>query len=196
VETSALDAAGDADLVAAISDRRPEALEAAYRRHSTAVLGVARRVIRGGALAEEVVQEVFLRLWRRPERFDATRGSLRSYLLIDAHARAIEVIRSDVARRGREDRSARLDPERADDVEREAWELVLADHLRDALDLLPAGEREAIELAYYGGYTYQQVASMLGQPEGTVKSRIRAGLLRLRDRLLAVDIGAESWDAS
>jgi RNA polymerase sigma-70 factor (ECF subfamily) len=196
VETSALDAAGDADLVAAISDRRPEALEAAYRRHSTAVLGVARRVIRGGALAEEVVQEVFLRLWRRPERFDATRGSLRSYLLIDAHARAIEVIRSDVARRGREDRSARLDPERADDVEREAWELVLADHLRDALDRLPAGEREAIELAYYGGYTYQQVASMLGQPEGTVKSRIRAGLLRLRDRLLAVDIGAESWDAS
>ncbi|HEY8218388.1 MAG TPA: sigma-70 family RNA polymerase sigma factor, partial [Acidimicrobiia bacterium] len=125
METSALDAAGDADLVAAISDRRPEALEAAYRRHSTAVLGVARRVIRGGALAEEVVQEVFLRLWRRPERFDATRGSLRSYLLIDAHARAIEVIRSDVARRGREDRSARLDPERADDVEREAWELVL-----------------------------------------------------------------------
>jgi RNA polymerase sigma-70 factor (ECF subfamily) len=196
VEPSALESVGDADLVTAISDGRPEALEAAYRRHSTAVLGVARRVLREGALAEEVVQEVFLRLWRRPERFDASRGSLRSYLLIDANARAIELIRSDTARRGREDRSARLDAAPRDDVEREAWELVLADHLRDALDLLAEGEREAIELAYYGGYTYRQVASMLGEPEGTVKSRIRAGLLHLRDRLLAVDIGAESWDTT
>jgi RNA polymerase sigma-70 factor (ECF subfamily) len=187
---------GDAELVAAIAARRPEALEAAYRRHSPAVLGVARRATGGVVLAEEVVQEVFLRLWRRPERFDASRGSLRSYLLIDANARAIEVLRSDYARRGREERSVRLDASAGDDVEREAWELVLADHLRDALDLLPEGEREAIELAFYGGYTYRQVATMLGEPEGTVKSRIRAGLLRLHDRLLAVDIGAESWDAT
>jgi RNA polymerase sigma-70 factor (ECF subfamily) len=196
VNPRSLDAVGDADLVAAVAAGRPEALEAAYRRNSTAVFGVAKRVIRDVALAEEVVQEVFLRLWRRPERFDATRGSLRSYLLIDAHARAIEVVRSASARRGREDRSVRLDPAPGDDVEREAWELLLADHLRDALDDLTEGEREAIELAYYGGYTYRQVATMLGEPEGTVKSRIRTGLLHLRDRLLAVDIGGESWDAS
>ena len=71
----------------------------------------------------------------------------------------------------------------------------LVNHLRDALDALTDGEREAIELAYYGGYTYRQVASMLGEPEGTVKSRIRSGLLQLRDRLLAVDIGGGTWDA-
>jgi RNA polymerase sigma-70 factor (ECF subfamily) len=196
VEPPSVDVVGDAELVAAVAEGRPDALEAAYRRHSTAVFGVARRVIRDVALAEEVVQEVFVRLWNRPERFDATRGSLRSYLLIDAHARAIEVVRSDIARRGREDRSVRLDPTPGDDVEREAWELLLADHLRDALDDLTEGEREAIELAYYGGYTYRQVATMLGEPEGTVKSRIRSGLLHLRDRLLAVDIGGESWDAT
>jgi len=196
VEPACLDSVGDADLVSAIAAGRPEALEAAYRRHSTAVLGVARRVTRDVALGEEVVQEVFLRMWRRPERFDATRGSLRSYLLIDAHARAVEIVRSESARKGREDRSVRLDPGPGDDVEREAWELLLADHLRDALDALTEGEREAIELAYYGGYTYRQVASMLGEPEGTVKSRIRVGLLHLRDRLLAVDIGGGMWDES
>lgn len=196
MEPLCLDSAGDAELVGAVAAGRPDALEAAYRRHSIAVLGMARRVTLDVALAEEVVQEVFLRLWRRPERFDAARASLRAYLLIDARARAIELIRSETARRGREDRKARLDSVGSADTDREVWELLLADHLRDALDSLTDGEREAIELAYYGGCTYRQVASMLGEPEGTVKSRIRSGLLHLRDRLLAVDIGGGTWDAT
>jgi RNA polymerase sigma-70 factor (ECF subfamily) len=195
VERPCLESVGDAELVSAIAERMPDALEIAYRRHSTPVLGVARRMTFDAALAEEVVQEVFVRLWRAPERFDARRGSLRAYLLIDARARAIEIVRSDSARRGREERSARRERGAPEDVEREAWELLLADHLRDALDSLTEGERVAIELAYYGGHTYRQVASMLGEPEGTVKSRIRTGLLRLRDRLLAFDIGGGSWDA-
>jgi len=179
----------DAPLAAAVGDRRPEAVEEVFRRHSHAVLGVARRVLRDLTLAEEVVQEVFLRLWRDPERYDPSRGTLRAYLLVDAHARAIELVRSTEARRGREDRSVRLVPTPGPDVEREVWEGVLADHLREALDDIPDAEREAIELAYFAGHSYREVATILDEPEGTVKSRIRAGLHRLRDRLLAVDIG-------
>jgi RNA polymerase sigma-70 factor, ECF subfamily len=180
----------DAELAAAISDGSHDALEEAFQRHSAAVLGVARRTLRRVTAAEEVVQEVFLRLWRQPERYDPTRGTLRTFLLIDANARAIEHARSESARAAREDRSIRLEPARAHDVEQEAWELVLADHLRDALDTLDPNEREAIELAYYRGYTYREVAKVLGAPEGTVKSRIRTGLLRLRDRMLALDMGS------
>ena len=186
----------DRDLVNEISARKPDALEEAYRRHASVVLGVAHRVTASLVLAEDVLQEVFLRLWRGPERFDAGRGSLRSYLLIDGRARAIERVRSESARRDREYRSDRLELGRGDDVEREAWDLVLADHLREALNALGEGEREAIELAYYGGCTYRQVAEILDEPEGTIKSRIRSGLSDLHDRLLAVGIGGGAWHES
>jgi RNA polymerase sigma-70 factor (ECF subfamily) len=139
---------------------------------------------------EEVLQEVFLRLWRTPERFDPRRGALRSFLLMDAHARAVEIVRRDAARRGREARTVRLDDSAGiDELDTELWDVVVAEHLREALDALTPLEREAIELAYYGGHTYRQVATILRQPEGTVKSRIRSGLQRMRDRLVAADIG-------
>jgi RNA polymerase sigma-70 factor (ECF subfamily) len=179
----------DRDLAAAIVGREPAALEEAYRRHAAPVLGIARRLVFEPTLAEEVLQEVFLRLWRQPERFDADRGSLRTYLLIEANARAIELIRSDSSRRDREDRHTRLASEADYDVEREVWDGVVAEHIHEALESLTDGERTAIELAYFAGYTYRQVAAVLDQPEGTVKSRIRTGLMRLRDRLLAVDLG-------
>ena len=179
----------DGDLAAAIVGREPGALEEVYRRHSAPVFGVARRLVVEPALAEEVLQEVFLRLWRAPERFDPRRGSLRTYLLIEANARSIEMIRSDSSRRHREDRHMRLAPEADYDVEREVWDGVVAEHIHEALESLTEGERTAIELAYFAGYTYRQVAVVLDQPEGTVKSRIRSGLMRLRDRLLAVDMG-------
>lgn len=188
-----VDRLADADLVAAVAEREPDALEEAYRRHSAPVFGVARRLLLEPALAEEVLQEVFLRLWRQPDRFDPLRGSLRAYLLIEANARAIEVVRRESARRGREERSAQREVESGQDLEREVSELALGEHLREALESLPEEEREAIELAYFGGYTYRQVAAVLDQPEGTVKSRIRSGLMRLRDRLLALDIGGGSW---
>lgn len=180
----------DAALVAAVAGRDPAALEELYRRHSVAVFGVARRVTGVPEHGEEVLQEVFLRLWRSPDRFDPVRGALRSFLLMDANARAIELVRRDAARRGREDRTVRLvNLVEEDDVESELWDLVVAEHLREALDALTATEREAIELAYYGGHTYREVAAILGMPEGTVKSRIRTGLKRMRDRLVAAEIG-------
>lgn len=188
-----MDLLGDAELAEEIRNRRGDALEEAYRRHSAAVLGLARRRLVDLTAAEEVVQEVFLRLWRNPDRFDAGRGTLRTFLLIDAGARAIEAVRSTTARRGREERSKRLDTTPATNVEQEVWESVLGDHLRDALTTLSFEERNAIELAYYGGHTYQEVAVILGAPEGTVKSRIRTGLRRLRDQLLVLEVGGDSW---
>ena len=176
-------AMGDAALVFAIARYEQAALAEAYRRHGGAVHGLAKRLLLDDAAAEEVVQEVFLRLWNDPERFDPGRGALRSYLLAHVHGRSVDLVRAESARRSREERDARraVTPDR--DLEREVWELTLHEHVRAALTGLNDGERKAIELAYFGGHTYREVADLLGEPEGTVKSRIRTGLARMRDSL-------------
>jgi len=174
---------GDAALVVAIGRWREDALAEAYRRHAGAVYALARRVLVDAAPAEEVVQEVFIRLWHAPEKFDADRGSLRSYLLAHAHGRAVDLLRSETSRRRREERDARVTAEAGYDLEHEVWDLAVAERVREALEALPADERRPIELAYFGGHTYREVARMLGSPEGTVKSRIRSGLRRLRGQL-------------
>jgi RNA polymerase sigma-70 factor (ECF subfamily) len=152
------------------------------------VFGLARRLLSRQNLAEEVVQEVFLRLWNNPERFEPARGTLRSYLLAQTHGRAVDLLRSEGSRRAREERDARSTAEAGYDLEHEVWDLATADQVRRALQALPDGERDAIQLAYFGGHTYREVAVRLGEPEGTVKSRIRAGLKRLRVELAAVGI--------
>ncbi|HVM53186.1 MAG TPA: sigma-70 family RNA polymerase sigma factor [Acidimicrobiales bacterium] len=175
--------ASDAALVVAIGRWRQDALAEAYRRHAGAVFALASRVTGTRALAEDVVQEVFLRLWHDADRFDPARGSLRSWLLAQTHGRAVDLVRSESARKGREEREHRGRAEAGYDLEHEVWDLAVADQVRDALEALPEAERQAIELAYYRGLTYREVAAVLDQPEGTVKSRIRAGLRRLRDGL-------------
>ena len=117
------------------------------------------------------------------DSFDPARGSLRSWLLAQTHGRAVDLVRSESARKGREEREHRGRAEAGYDLEHEVWDLAVADQVRDALEALPEAERQAIELAYYRGLTYREVAAVLDQPEGTVKSRIRAGLRRLRDGL-------------
>jgi RNA polymerase sigma-70 factor, ECF subfamily len=181
--------ASDTTLVVGIARFQQEALAEAYRRHAGAVYGLARRLLNDVRLAEEVVQEVFLRLWNNPDRFDPARGSLRSYLLAHAHGRAVDLLRSEGARRQREERDARQAAEAGYDLEHEVWDLTTAERVRSALESLPDGERDAIQLAYFGGLTYREVADRLGQPEGTVKSRIRSGLKRLRGELVAAGIG-------
>jgi RNA polymerase sigma-70 factor (ECF subfamily) len=176
-------ALGDAQLVVGVARYGEDALAELYRRHAPAVLSLARRVTGDAATAEDVVQEVFLRLWNQPDRFDPGRGSLRSYLLAQAHSRAVDIIRSRVARARREEREARAAANAGYDLEREVWDLAVADQVAQALALLPTEERAAIELAYYDGHTYREVATILSQPEGTVKSRIRNGLRRMHSSL-------------
>ena len=176
--------ASDAQLVVAIGRFHQDALAEAYRRHAGGAFGLALRITGDRAFAEEVVQEVFLRLWNEPERFDPARGSLRSFLLANTHGRAVDLVRAESSRRAREERDARRSPGSGYDLEREVWDLTLAAHVREALDRLTADERAAIELAYFGGHTYREVAGLLDAPEGTVKSRIRTGLGRMREALV------------
>jgi RNA polymerase sigma-70 factor (ECF subfamily) len=183
MELDALTGLSDAGLVVAVSRYRQEALAEAYRRHAGAVFGLARRLLGDTTRAEEIVQEVYLRFWNRPEAFDPGRGSLRAFLLAQCHGRSVDLLRADRARRQREERDLRRTAEAGYDVEHEVWDLTVADRMRDALASLPEGERLAIGLAYYGGHSYREVAELLGEPEGTVKSRIRAGLRRLRGQL-------------
>jgi RNA polymerase sigma-70 factor (ECF subfamily) len=178
----------DTALVLGIARYHQEALAEAYRRHAGAVFGLARRLLSERALAEEVVQEVFLRLWNDPDRFDPGRGALRSYLLASAHGRAVDLLRSEGARRAREDKDACRTADCGYDVEHEVWDLATADQVRRSMARLPEGERLAIELAYFGGYTYREVATRLGEPEGTVKSRIRSGLKRMRNELVSAGL--------
>jgi RNA polymerase sigma-70 factor (ECF subfamily) len=181
----------DAVLVVAISRYRQEALAEAYRRHAGAVYALSKRLLLDATLAEEIVQEVFLRLWNDPERFDPERGSLRSFLLAQCHGRSIDLLRAESSRRLREERDVRRTAEAGYDLEREVLDMSVAERVKEALADLPAGEREAIVLAYFGGHTYREVAEMLDQPEGTVKSRIRSGLKRLQGELVGAGLGGD-----
>jgi RNA polymerase sigma-70 factor, ECF subfamily len=174
----------DAQLVVGVARFSDAALAEIYRRHGGAVFGLARRVCGDQAEAEDVVQEVFLRLWNLPDRFDPNRGTLRTFLLAQAHGRAVDSVRSTVSRRNREERDARSTANAAYDIEREVWDLAVADQVAEALGGLPGDERAAIELAYFEGHSYREVAELLSQPEGTVKSRIRSGLRRMRSVLI------------
>jgi RNA polymerase sigma-70 factor, ECF subfamily len=183
----------DAQLVTSIARYSEVALAEVYRRHGGAVYGLARRVLNSGPEAEDVTQEVFLRLWNQPDRFDATRGTLRSFLLAQAHGRAVDAIRSLNSRRLREAKDARRTATADYDMQHEVWDLSLAEKVSEALGSLPAEERRAIELAYFDGRTYVEVAELLDQPEGTIKSRIRNGMRRMRAVL--VEAGVQGVDA-
>jgi len=181
----------DAVLVVAISRYRQEALAEAYRRHAGAVFALAKRLLADAAMAEEIVQEVFLRIWNQPEKFDSERGTLRSYLLAQCHGRSVDVLRSETSRRAREERDVRRTAEKGYDLEHEVLDLSMAERIKEAMGSLPEIEREAISLAYFGGHTYREVADLLDQPEGTVKSRIRTGLKRLRSELVGAGNGID-----
>jgi len=170
----------DTTLALAIGRWQQDALAEAYRRHSGAVHALARRVLGDVGAAEDVVQDVFVQLWHHAEKFDPERGSLRSFLLTQTHGRAVDRLRSDSSRRLREERQVRKLALAGYDVDDEVWDLVVADHVREAMSSLSPDQRVAIALAYFGGHTYKDVAVLLGESEGTIKSRIRAGLALLK----------------
>jgi RNA polymerase sigma-70 factor (ECF subfamily) len=174
---------GDAELVVLVGERSELALAEIYRRHGGAVFGLARRVLNNASEAEDVAQEVFVRLWTDPGRFDPARGALRSFLLTQSHARAVDILRTLSARRNREVTDAHRTAHSGYDLEHEMDDLTMAADVAQALLGLPEEERRAIELAYFEGHSYVMVAHLLNQPEGTVKSRIRNGMRRMRQAL-------------
>lgn len=190
ISTSDYQTMSDLKLVISVSRYDQGALAQVYERHGTAVFGLAMRVLRDRALAEDVVQTVFMKFWDQPDRFDPDRGTLRSFLLANTHGRTIDLLRAENSRRQREERAEARDPAPDYDLEREVVALANAERVREALGNLMENERRAIELAYFSGRTYQEVALVLDEPEGTVKSRIRSGLKKMRVAL--VDAGMEA----
>ena len=160
------------------------ALAEIYDQYSSFVYGLALRVVGDARAAEDVSQDVFVGLWERPAAFDPDRGSLRTWLGTLTHRRAVDYVRREEARRRRAERDAARAVS-APDVEELATAMVAAERVRAALDLLPSDQRRAIQLAYFGGKTYRQVAEVLGIPEGTAKSRLRLGLRRIAEALEA-----------
>ncbi len=163
------------------------AFAALYDSAAPAVFGVVRRVVRDPAQSEEVTQEVLLEIWRTASRFDGARGSASTWLMTVAHRRAVDRVRSATAAAERELRATSTLGEEANtgyDVVAEEVEARLdAQRVRRCLDSLTELQRESVTLAYYGGYTHREVADLLGAPLGTVKTRMRDGLIRLRDCL-------------
>jgi len=178
-----IEQASDANLVVAVGRWHERALAEVYRRHGGAVHALARRILRSDPPAEEITQEVFLDLWNHPEKFDAQRGTLRSFLLARTHGKSVDYVRSEMSRRRREEKTSRETATAGYDIDREVWDMAVAEQVQEALGALPDELRQPIELAYFGGHTYREVAQMLDEPEGTVKSRIRSGLGRLRINL-------------
>jgi RNA polymerase sigma factor (sigma-70 family) len=166
-----------------------DALAEVYDQYASFVYGLAARVVGDPKAAEDVSQDVFVGLWERPEAFDPGRGSLRTWLATLAHRRAVDYVRREEARRRRaEGEAARaVNPP---DVEELATALVSAERVRAALDALPGEQRRAIQLAYFSGKTYRQVAEVLGIPEGTAKSRLRLGLRRIA---AALEAEGDEW---
>jgi RNA polymerase sigma factor (sigma-70 family) len=158
------------------------ALREVYDQFASFVYGLAMRVIGDARAAEDVSQDVFVAFWERPGAFDPDRGSLRTWLGTLTHRRAVDHVRREEARRRRAEREASR-AVAAPDVEEIATALLTAERVRAALDLLPQAQRQAIQLAYFGGKTYRQVAEALGIPEGTAKSRLRLGLRHIAEAL-------------
>jgi RNA polymerase sigma-70 factor (ECF subfamily) len=176
---------GDEDLMSLVCGGDSAAFEVVYERHGAVAYSLAHRMCGRGQAAEDVVQEAFLSAWRRASSFDATRGSLRTWLLGIVHHRAVDALR-----RSGNDGRRRVDlpVEEMDFEDSEvsvAGEVIERDRagvVRDAMTDLPAEQSKVIELAYFGGFTHTEIADMLGVPIGTVKGRMRLGLTKLRTR--------------
>jgi RNA polymerase sigma-70 factor (ECF subfamily) len=175
--------AEEAALLVRIREQDERAIEALYERYSGPLYSLAYQVTGGDRFAQDVVQEVFVAVWKNAGRFDPARGSLSSWLFALARHKAIDLVRREAnVRRHTADVDLELE-EAADDVDQEAWRRVRRDAVRAAMTELPEAQRVALEMAFFGGLTHVEVSEALGIPLGTAKTRIRTALLRLRDIL-------------
>lgn len=184
----------DEALVALVARSDDDAFAELYDRYDRLAYGLARRILRDGALAEDAVQDAFLTIWRSAARFNAERAPARVWILTLVHRRAVDLVRHQERRRTeqlpeREEKGA----DAADDA---VWLRLQRERVRDALGQLPDQQREAIELAYFGGFTQSELAERLGQPLGTIKSRMFSGLARLRELLDDATPEGDPWSGT
>ena len=181
----------DEALVALAARADDGALAELYDRFGHVAYGLALRVVRDPALAEDAVQEAFLTVWRSAARFVPERAKASTWILTLVHRRAVDVVRREQPRRAEPIEAAPQASARA--TEDEAWLRLQRARVQEALRQLPDQQREALELAYYGGFTQSELADRLGEPLGTIKSRMFAGLARLRE-LLETGGDEERWN--
>jgi RNA polymerase sigma-70 factor (ECF subfamily) len=181
----------DEALVALVARADEEALAELYDRFGRVAYGLALRIVRDPALAEDAVQEGFLAVWRSAARFVAERAKASTWILTLTHRRAVDLVRKEQPRRA--DPIELAPQESGDDTVEEAWLRLRRTRVQDALKQLPDKQREALELAYYGGYTQSELADRLGEPLGTIKSRMFSGLSNLRDLLAEDELEEEQW---
>jgi RNA polymerase sigma-70 factor (ECF subfamily) len=187
-ETTGLSALSDAELIGRVAESDPRALEVLYDRYNRVVYSFALRIVSDPQIAEELLQEVFFRAWQQGKAFREARGAFVTWLLSITHNMAIDEVRK---RRRRPQKADSEEPETvlagvpdsSQDVEAEVWLSSLRTTIEAALTQLPPAQREAIELAYFQGLTQREIAERLGEPLGTIKTRMRLGIQKLREQL-------------
>ena len=182
----------DRELVARVVAGDAAALEALYARYGRPCYGLARRILADETLAQDVVQEVFLTLWRDASRYAPERGAFSSWLLSMTHHKAVDAVRREETLRKRRTSVDQLEVTEAPGASPAdaAWTTVRGERVRAALSGLPEAQREALVLAYYGGYTQREIAGLTATPLGTVKTRMLAGMRRMRDGLDGLSDGS------
>jgi len=171
----------DGALISAIRSGNQEAMAQLYDRYSSVVYAVALRVLGDTATAEDVLQEIFMQLWRNPGSFDASRGNLAPWLAVIARNRAVDVLRKRRPQTEISETVVSVEPDLAGEADRGR----AAEKVRAVLKEMPAQQRSALEMAYFEGYSHSEISEKTGEPLGTIKTRIRTGLMRLRRALEA-----------
>ena len=193
--SSSYDGLDDRALVARVTEGDGGALEALYARYGRACYGLARRILVDEQLAQDAVQEVFLTVWRDAAKFDASRGGFSTWLLTMTHHKSVDSVRREENLRKRRTTDDVLES-REDDapkVDDAVWSLLRRERVREVLATLPGPQREALTLAYFGGYTQREIAGLTDTPLGTVKTRMLAGMRRMKDSLDGLSSAPEQW---
>jgi len=192
-----LDGLDDRALVARVTEGDGGALEALYGRYGRACYGLARRILVDEQLAQDAVQEVFLTVWRDAHRFDAARGSFSSWLLSMTHHKAVDAVRREQNLRKRRTAVEVLEDRHVEgpEVHDQVWSTLRRARVREAMGTLPEPQREALVLAYFGGFTQREIAGITQTPLGTVKTRMLTGMKRLKGVLEGLHDGAPDLES-